>query len=361
MGITQAAPVTVNPDVAAALAFLVQPTTTERNLPITPAVQAEIQDQYGNGVTGATDDVTVDIGTNPAGGTLSGTTTVAAVNGVATFPGLSIDNVGVGYTLTAAAQGLTGATSNSFNITQGTPSASLSTVSASPTTITASTGTSTSTITVTANDANGNPISGATVVLAATGSGNALTQPAGLTDANGMATGTLSSTVAEDKTVSATIDGVAITQTATVTVSAALPSAGQSLVSADPSTILVGSGVSNITVTVKDDFDNPVSGATVALAATGSGNTLTDPAGPTDANGVAVGTLSSTVAELKTVSATAGGVPHRQTSPTRCWRLAQTRSTRRSTRPQASPRHPIHSSRSPWWGIGHMVPIPARR
>ena len=52
---------------------------------------------------------------------------------------------------------------------------------------------------VTARDANGNPIQGATVTLAASGSGNTLTQP-GLTNASGVATGTLSSTVAESKT-----------------------------------------------------------------------------------------------------------------------------------------------------------------
>ena len=63
-------------------------------------------------------------------------------------------------------------------------------------------------------------MSGATVVLAASGSGNTLTQPAGATSGSGVATGSLSSTVAGSKTVSATISGVAITQTATVTVTA---------------------------------------------------------------------------------------------------------------------------------------------
>jgi len=92
-------------------------------------------------------------------------------------------------------------------------------VSAAPTSIVV--GSTPSTITVTAKDANGNRISGATVVLAATGSGNTLTQPTGSTDASGVATGTLSSTVAETKTVSATADGVAITQTAAVTVTPA--------------------------------------------------------------------------------------------------------------------------------------------
>jgi hypothetical protein len=103
----------------------------------------------------------------------------------------------------------------------GGVSASLSTVSANPGSITAGSGTST--ITVTARDASGNPVSGATVVLSASGTGNTLTQPVGPTDASGVATGTLSSTVAESKTVSATANGTAITQTATVQVQAVTP------------------------------------------------------------------------------------------------------------------------------------------
>src|SRR5207248_1187355 len=95
-------------------------------------------------------------------------------------------------------------------------SASLSTVSASPTTLTAGSGNAT--ITVTVKDGSGNPISGATVVLAATGSGNTLTQPSGTTNSSGVATGTLSSTGAGTKTASATANGTAITQTAAVTV-----------------------------------------------------------------------------------------------------------------------------------------------
>src|SRR5439155_1132477 len=91
-------------------------------------------------------------------------------------------------------------------------SPSLSTVSASPTTLTAGSGSAT--ITVTVKNGSGNPISGATVVLAATGSGNTLTQPSGTTNSSGVATGTLSSTVTGTKTVSATANGTAITQTA---------------------------------------------------------------------------------------------------------------------------------------------------
>jgi hypothetical protein len=103
--------------IATALAFAVQPSHTVAGAAITPAVQAEIRDQFGARLTTASNSITLAIGTNPSGGTLSGTATVAAVNGVATFSGLSIDQVGSGYTLTATSSGLTGATSAAFNIT----------------------------------------------------------------------------------------------------------------------------------------------------------------------------------------------------------------------------------------------------
>src|SRR2546427_2144 len=70
-------------------------------------------------ISAFTGSVTVALGTNPSGGTLAGTTTVTAASGVATFGTLSVDKVGTGYTLAAAATGLTGATGGSCNVTVG--------------------------------------------------------------------------------------------------------------------------------------------------------------------------------------------------------------------------------------------------
>src|SRR5213075_2325763 len=109
-------------------------------------------------------------------------------------------------------------------------------------------------------------------------------------------------------------NGTAITQTASVTVNPGPVSASQSSVTAAPTSIAAGSGTSAITVTAKDTNGNPISGATVVLAATGSGNTLTQPSGSTNASGVATGTLSSTVAEGKTISATINAVAITQTA-----------------------------------------------
>jgi hypothetical protein len=194
-------------------------------------------------------------------------------------------------------------------------------VAAAPGSFTAGSGTST--ITVTAKDAGGNPISGATVVLAATGTGNTLTQPTSTTDANGVATGTLASTVAEAKTVSAKINGTAVTPTATVTVTPGPVDAGQSAVAAAPASVVPGAP-STITVTAKDANGNPISGATVVLAATGM-RTLTQPADTTSASGVATGTVSGMMEETITVSATIDGTAITQTATVEV--VAQTAAT----------------------------------
>jgi hypothetical protein len=63
--------------------------------------------------------VTIAIGHNGGTvlpGTLSGTLTVNAVNGVATFSNLSIDQVGNGYTLVVTAANVVNAESAAFSI-----------------------------------------------------------------------------------------------------------------------------------------------------------------------------------------------------------------------------------------------------
>lgn len=207
----------ITPDTATHLAFTVQPGGAQADSVFAPPVKVSALDARNNVATSFSRNVTVAIGTNPPGnGILSGTLIVVPAAGVATFPNLRIDKAGIGYTLTANVTGLTGAVSGAFNIISSAISPTLSTVVANPGTIPAGSGAST--ITVTAKDGSGNPVQGATVSLSATGSGNSLTQPGTATNAQGVASGSLSSTVAEQKTVTATINGVIINQQATVTV-----------------------------------------------------------------------------------------------------------------------------------------------
>src|SRR3989442_15983590 len=129
-------------------------------------------------------------------------------------------------------------------------------------------GTETSTITVTARDGLGNPVPGATVVLSATGTGNALTQPSATTNSSGVATGTLSSTVAEPKTVSATVNGVAVTQTASVVVNAG-PASKLTLTTAPSSSAQSGTALAQQPVAqLQDANGNAVSQAGVLVTAT---------------------------------------------------------------------------------------------
>ncbi len=102
---------------ATQLVFGTQPSTTAAGAPISPVVTVLVKDSLGNTVTSSSASVSLVIQSNPASGTLSGVTTVNAVNGVATFSSLTINNAGNGYTLTASSSGLTSALSNAFNIT----------------------------------------------------------------------------------------------------------------------------------------------------------------------------------------------------------------------------------------------------
>ncbi len=227
------------------------------------------RDSLGNAATGFGAGVTVAItsGTGKAGALLRGVTTQTAAAGVATFSGLSVDSTGTGYTVSATSSGVTTGVSSAFNVVTSAISPSLSTVAAAPGTITASTGASASTITVTVRDTLGNPVAGVTVTIAASGSGNTLGQPAGVTNASGVATGTFASTIAGAHTVSATANSVSLNQQPSVTVN---PTAPKSLsFSVEPSNVAAGASIApSVQVQVLDSVGNVVtsSSASVALA-----------------------------------------------------------------------------------------------
>jgi len=188
------------------------------------------------------------------GGTLSGENITTGTDGTASST-LILGTIAGANTVTATSAGLDGSPVT-FNATgtAGAVSASQSTVDA--TTPVVADGATTSTITITAKDQYGNPIQGKAVVLSSTGTENNLTDPA-VTDASGVATGTLSSTKAETKTVSATIGGVAVTDTAEVVFNAG-PAAKMTL-AADKTTLASdGKGSAVLTATILDAFDNLV-------------------------------------------------------------------------------------------------------
>lgn len=122
---TTASRLTTTVSVGCTLAFLTEPTDTVVGQAISgaaftpsgPPVQVEVLDGNGNLSTSSSSPVTVVLAANPGAGALSGSTTVGAVDGVASFSNLSISQPGTGYMLEATSPAATSATSTPFNET----------------------------------------------------------------------------------------------------------------------------------------------------------------------------------------------------------------------------------------------------
>jgi hypothetical protein len=153
------------------LAVIVQPTNATSGAAITPAVQVEVDDGAGNRVTTSTASITLTIGANPGTATLGGTVTASAVSGVATFSNLTLNKIGTGYTLVAAATGLTSSTSSAFNVLVGAASAVAFAVQP-PSSATVGSALSPS-LQVTVRDASGNTVTTATTSITVALLGNA--------------------------------------------------------------------------------------------------------------------------------------------------------------------------------------------
>jgi hypothetical protein len=107
----------------AKLAFTVQPTSSVAGTAFAQDVQVAVQDAAGNLVANATNVITLNIGNNPGNSLIRGTTSIAAVNGIATFTGARLTKTGAAYTLQATGPSLSFATSTSFDITAAPASA----------------------------------------------------------------------------------------------------------------------------------------------------------------------------------------------------------------------------------------------
>jgi len=94
------------------LGFITQPGGANAGGPLGTQPGIGIYDSYGNLVTTATNVVTASLAAGA--GSLTGTLTATAVNGIATFSNLTYSVAGTGIQIAVAASGLTGATSNAF-------------------------------------------------------------------------------------------------------------------------------------------------------------------------------------------------------------------------------------------------------
>ncbi|WP_263972689.1 Ig-like domain-containing protein [Citrobacter amalonaticus] len=161
-------------------------------------------------------------------------------------------------------------------------------------------GSATNSVKATVTDANGNPLSGQTVNFSA--DNGATIAASGTTGDDGAVTMTLTSTVAGDSTVTASINGssqsvsvtfVADTSTARIADGALERVANDALAN--------GSATNSVKATVTDANGNPLSGQVVNFSADNGATILAS--GTTSADGTVTMTLTSTVAGDATVTA----------------------------------------------------------
>lgn len=190
------------------------------------------------------------------------------------------------------------AVSTTVAFVPGAPSFSHSTLTNSATSVAAG---GSVTLTATFHDAHGNAITGQTVSFAASPSGPMFSPSSGTTNSEGVATTTVSATVAHAETFTATLGSASATTTVTVTPG---PPYTTSFV-ASPTSLTVGS-TSTFTLSLHDYLGNPVSAA-VYFTGTGSNLTLSPPSGSTGSTGTLTATLTTTNAQTASVTASFGG------------------------------------------------------
>jgi alpha-tubulin suppressor-like RCC1 family protein/fibronectin type 3 domain-containing protein len=309
---------------ATQLVFTQQPTNATAATAISPAITVTAEDASGAIVTNFTSSIVMSIttGANPGGSTLSGTKTVAAVGGVATFSTLSLNKSGAGYTLTATYSSISGI-SSTFNISAGLATKVVYTTAPSGQTTTDTSFTTQPVVSI--EDANSNIVttSTATVALALytdpACTTAAPTAPSGVSSVAGTSSVAAVSGAASFSGVSvvkigtvylgASSAGLTSACTASFAITVGAVSAAQSTVTA--ATATVGSGSNDtITLTGKDSYGNasPTGMTPVTFSASNTGGTGSFGTVTSAGSGVYTSPFTGAVAGSVTLTASVNGI-----------------------------------------------------
>jgi hypothetical protein len=254
-----------------------------------------VKDAEGNPVPG----VAVSLSSTGSGNIWSMTSGLTSSSGVfsATFSSTKAET----KTITATIGPVTLTTT--ITVVGGSPSHC--TLVASPTSAVAN-GSSATTLVATIQDAYGNPDFADGVSFSASPSaGVHFSTSTAVTNSSGVATTDMTSTVEAPDTVIASA-GSCSAATGVNWVAGPISTATSSITAAPTNLPADGVSTSLITVMLLDANENPIPGQIVTMTSTGTSNTFNPAAGTTNASGVFVTTLASTVAETKTVTANAG-------------------------------------------------------
>lgn len=309
----------VTTGLAAKLAIVTQPgSIATSGVALDPQPVLQLADPDGNPLAQAGVAVTVQIASGS--GSLDGSTTATSDDaGQVAFADLVIRGSTGLRTLIFAADGFASAISSPVALGVGAP-ASIELVTGDGQTATVGTPVPVAP-SVLVKDASGSGVSGVPINFVVTGGGGTVTGEDQITGSDGTATvgqwtlgGNAGANKLEARIATGGVSGNPVVFHATGQAGAF--SAAKSTVVAAPTSISAstGSAFSTITVTAKDSFGNPLQGLTVALAATGTGDTIGQPSRTTNAQGVATGKFSSTSPGDHTVSATVGSTAVTQTA-----------------------------------------------
>ncbi|MEW5636479.1 inverse autotransporter adhesin Ilp, partial [Yersinia pestis] len=162
-------------------------------------------------------------------------------------------------------------------------------------------GVNTNSVQAVVSDSGGNPVTGATVVFSSTNATAQVTTVIGTTGVDGIATATLTNTVAGTSNVVATIDTVnanidtAFVAGAVATITLTAPVNGA---------VADGANSNSVQAVVSDSEGNAVAGAAVVFSSANATAQITTVIGTTGADGIATATLTNTVAGTSNVVAT---------------------------------------------------------
>ncbi|PCJ34700.1 MAG: hypothetical protein COA99_14445, partial [Moraxellaceae bacterium] len=273
------------------------PTTVTADGVATSTITVQAKDAQGNNlVSGGLSIVLTDSGN----AILSGTIDVGDGTYTATITNTLAELVTVSGTIAATAITDTA----SINFIPGAATTAQSTISATPITLVAD-GVTTSTITIQTTDAQGNNLTAGGEAIVLSQGGNA-TISSVVDNGDGTYTATMINAMAEVITVSGTLNGSAIPDTATVTFTPGIASTAFTTITTSITSLTAdGIATSAITIQTIDSFGNNVTagGLTITLTQDGSAaiSNVTD-----NGDGTYSAAITSTVAELVTISGNIG-------------------------------------------------------
>ncbi len=284
-GVLGTGTLTVTPAPATQLALATQPAgaVTGSVLSAQPVIQ--VKDASGGVVVGSSAAVTVAL--DGVGGTLAGTTTVNAVNGIATFTNLVVTGVG-SYTLTFSSGALTPVTSSAISVAP-LPATQLG-IATQPGGAQTGSSLAPQPVVQVRNAAGGTVVAATTAITATlTGTGGALSGTTTVNAVNGVASFT-DLVVTGAGTYSITFSGGGLTAATSASFAITAKPATQLAVSAQPGGAVTGSSLApQPIVTVLDADGGVVAGSSAPVTAllVGSGGTLSGTTTVNAVNGVA--------------------------------------------------------------------------